>query len=101
MTTAMKAERIHLRVDDQQKALLEAASSASGDTVSSFVLSAATAAAANVLADRRVFTLDDQEWAAFDAALERPARDVPGLRELLAEPGVLDEDGPRPHEDDT
>ncbi|WDZ91416.1 hypothetical protein [Nocardiopsis sp. HUAS JQ3] len=29
----MKAERIHLRVDDQQKALLEAASSASGDTV--------------------------------------------------------------------
>ncbi|WP_435108784.1 DUF1778 domain-containing protein [Nocardiopsis synnemataformans] len=101
MTTAMKAERIHLRVDDQQKALLEAASTVSGDTVSAFVLSAATEAAANVLADRRVFTLDEQEWAAFDAALERPARDIPGLRELLAGPGVLDEDGPRRHEDGT
>lgn len=101
MTTAMKAERIHLRVDDQQKALLEAASTVSGDTVSAFVLSAATAAAANVLADRRVFTLDEQEWAAFDAALERPARDIPGLRGLLAGPSVLDEDSPRRHEDST
>lgn len=97
----MKSERIHLRVDDRQKALLEAASTASGNTVSAFVLDAATEAAANVLADRRVFTLDEQEWAAFDAALERPARDVPGLRELLAEPTVLDKSSSQRHEDDT
>ncbi|MBC6460195.1 DUF1778 domain-containing protein [Actinomadura sp. HBU206391] len=36
--------------------------------VSAFVLSAATAAASNVLADRRAFILDEQAWAAFDAA---------------------------------
>lgn len=87
----MKPERIHLRVDDQQKALLEAASTASGTTVSAFVLGAATEAAANVLADRRVFTLDEQDWAAFESALGRPARDIPGLRELLAGPAVLGE----------
>ncbi|GHC71326.1 hypothetical protein GCM10007079_03590 [Nocardiopsis terrae] len=101
MTTVMKAERIHLRVDDQQKALLEAASTVSGDTVSAFVLSAATEAAANVLADRRTFTLDEQDWAAFDSALERPARDVPGLRELLAGPTVLDANSPQTDEGDT
>ncbi|USY20791.1 DUF1778 domain-containing protein [Nocardiopsis exhalans] len=101
MATSMKSERIHLRVNDQQKALLEAASAASGDTVSAFVLGAATEAAANALADRRVFMLDEQGWAAFDSALERPARDIPGLRKLLTEPTVLDENSSQHHEDDT
>jgi uncharacterized protein (DUF1778 family) len=87
---AVKAERIHLRVDTDQKALLEAASAAAHTSVSAFVLAAATAAAAEVLADRRVFTLDAEAWEAFDAALNQPARDVPGLRELLSTPTVLD-----------
>lgn len=88
-----KAERLHLRIDPRQKALLAAASAASGDSVSTFVLSAATEAAASVLADRRVFVLDDSSWQIFDQALARPARDVPGLRELLGTATVLDEAG--------
>ncbi|GAA1790004.1 DUF1778 domain-containing protein [Planosporangium flavigriseum] len=85
-----KAERLHLRVDAEQKALLEAASRAAGASVSTFVLKAATEAAADVLADRRVFVLDEAAWQVFDAALERPAQDVAGLRELLTTPTVLD-----------
>ncbi|MET7876789.1 DUF1778 domain-containing protein [Micromonospora sp. DT68] len=85
-----KAERLHLRVDEQQKALLEAASQASGDSVSTFVLKAATEAAADVLADRRVFVLDEDAWRVFDEALHEPAQDVAGLRELLTGPTVLD-----------
>jgi uncharacterized protein (DUF1778 family) len=85
-----KAERLHLRVDAQQKALLEAASQAAGDNVSTFVLKAATEAAADVLADRRVFVLHEDAWRLFDDALQRPARDVAGLRELLTGPTVLD-----------
>ena len=85
-----KAERLHLRVDEQQKALLEAASRAAGDSVSTFVLKAATEAAADVLADRRVFVLDEDAWRVFDDAVQRPAQDVGGLRELLTEPTVLD-----------
>ena len=85
-----KAERLHLRVDAQQKALLEAASQAAGDTVSTFVLRAATEAAADVLADRRVFLLDEDAWRVFDEALRRPAEDVAGLRDLLTRPTVLD-----------
>jgi uncharacterized protein (DUF1778 family) len=77
-----KAERLHLRVDAEQKALLQAASAAMGASVSTFVL-AATEAAADVLADRRVFVLDQQAWRVFDEALTRPAGDVAGLRELL------------------
>ena len=85
-----KAERLHLRLDPGQKALLEAASAASGDSVSTFVLAAATEAAASVLADRRVFVLDEDAWRVFDEALSGPARDVPGLRDLLSAPTVLD-----------
>ncbi|WP_239333809.1 DUF1778 domain-containing protein [Frankia sp. CiP3] len=81
---------MHLRVEPAQKALLEAASSAAGSTVSAFVLKAATDAAADILADRRVFVLDEASWQAFDHALDRPAADVPGLRELLTTPTVLD-----------
>jgi uncharacterized protein (DUF1778 family) len=85
-----KAERLHLRVDAAQKALLEAASKAAGVSVSTFVLTVATEAAADVLADRRAFVLDESSWQVFDQALNRPAEDVAGLRELLAGPTVLD-----------
>jgi uncharacterized protein (DUF1778 family) len=91
-----KDERLHLRVDPEQKALLEAASRAAGDTVSGFVLRAATEAAADVLADRRVFVLDEQAWRVFDLALSRPAAEVPGLRELLSAPTVLDQGATEP-----
>lgn len=85
-----KTERLHLRVDADQKAMLEAASAATGASVSTFVLAAATEAAADVLADRRVFVLDQHAWQVFDEALTRPADDVTGLRELLTGPTVLD-----------
>ena len=90
MTVTNKAERLHLRLDPAQKALLEAASETTGDSLSSFVLTAATEAAASVLADRRVFLLDPDDWHTFDEALNRPAHDVPGLRELMTTPTVLD-----------
>jgi uncharacterized protein (DUF1778 family) len=91
-----KAERLHLRVDPEQKALLEAASRAAGDTVSGFVLRAATEAAADILADRRVFVLDEQSWRMFDQALSRPAAEVPGLHELLSALTVLDQGATEP-----
>ena len=85
-----KADRLALRLDTEQKALLEAASAAAGTSVSTYVLKAATEAAADDLADRRAFALDQQAWQVFDEALNRPARDVTGLRELLNSPTVLE-----------
>lgn len=42
--------------------------------------------------DRRVFLLEIGAWEAFDAAWQRPAREVPGLRDLLKTPAALDMD---------
>ncbi|GGN97094.1 hypothetical protein GCM10010112_88940 [Actinoplanes lobatus] len=84
-----KAERLHLRVGAEQKALLQAASHATGSSVSAFVRNAATKAAADVLADRRTFLLGEEAWQAFDEALDRPSQDVAGLRKLLTAPTDL------------
>ncbi|MBG0827219.1 DUF1778 domain-containing protein [Planomonospora sp. ID67723] len=86
-----KDERISLRVDAKTKRLLEAASEEVGMSASAFILNAATLAAHHTLADRTVFRLNAEQWAAFDAMLNEPARDVPGLRELLNTPTILDE----------
>lgn len=89
-----KAERLHLRLDAEVKALLDAASRASDTTLSTFVLSAATQAAADILADRRAFVLDEESWQIFDQALNRPPQDVAGLRDLLTTPTVLSDPTP-------
>lgn len=89
LDVTVKAERLHLRLDGEAKALFDAASQAAGTTVSAFVLKAAAQAAADVLADRRVFILDEDAWRVFDEALSAPAKDVGGLRELLHTPTVL------------
>jgi uncharacterized protein (DUF1778 family) len=91
MPRRAKDERINLRIDADKKRLLEAASGSVGRSVSSFVLEAASVAAEQVLADRTVFCLDEQRWAAFDAALNAPSRDMPRLRRLLETPTVLGE----------
>lgn len=86
-----KTERLAVRVSPEQRSLLSEASRTQEKTITEFVLSAATRAAEDVLADRRRFVLAEPEWAAFLAELDRPPRDLPRLRRLLATPSVLDE----------
>ena len=85
------SERLAVRISPEQRSLLSEASRTQEKTITEFVLSAATRAAEDVLADRRRFVLAEPEWAAFLAALDRPPRDLPRLRKLLATPSVLDE----------
>lgn len=89
--TNTKSERLAVRVSPQQRSLLVEASRAQEKTVTEFVLSAATQAAEDILADRRRFVLAAPEWAAFVAALDRPPRELPRLRTLLSMPSILDE----------
>jgi len=42
------------------------------------------------VADRAAFILGPDDWRAFCAALDAPARDLPELRRLLTEPTVFD-----------
>ena len=45
---------------------------------------------AEALLDRRYFSLDARRWAAFQAALDAPARVNPRLKKLLRTPSVFE-----------
>jgi len=86
----VKTQRLAVRVSAAQRTLLDEASRVSDTTLSEFVLSAATRAAEDVLADRRRFVLPPAQWAEFVRLLDAPPRTLPRLRRLLSSPTVLD-----------
>jgi len=86
---ASKTERIDIRAGTPVKQLLQEAARACHRNVSEFLLDAGVTAAAQTLADRRRFVLDEARWQAFQEALDRPVQSKPRLKKLLREPGAL------------
>jgi uncharacterized protein (DUF1778 family) len=80
----IKEERLQIRVDPADKALLERAAAASHLNVSSFVMQAAALRAEEVLAERSSIRLSADAAAAFSEALERPAEVNQRLAAALA-----------------
>jgi uncharacterized protein (DUF1778 family) len=74
---------MNLRLEADADERIRRAAAVSGVSTSAFVEHAASVAADAVLADRREFVLDAEQWARFVAELERPARDLPQLRSGL------------------
>ena len=71
--STIKEERLQIRVDPADKALLERAAAASHLNVSAFVIQAAASKAEEILAERSSIRLSRETAAAFTEALERPA----------------------------
>lgn len=88
--TESKSERIDIRTTISVKRVLQEAAAAKSKTVTEFMLDVALTEAAEVLAERRLFQLDDEEWAAFQAALDAPTKPKPRLEALLREPSVFE-----------
>jgi uncharacterized protein (DUF1778 family) len=84
-----KTERIDVRTSSAVKQLLQEAAAACHKNVSEFLLDVGVTAANQALADRRHFTLNDEQWQAFKDALDRPVNTKPRLKKLISEPGVL------------
>jgi uncharacterized protein (DUF1778 family) len=82
-TTEPKSARVDLRMTPTAKRTLQRAAAVTNTTVSEFLMNSGLTAAFETLADRRVFQLDEVQWAAFMAALDMPPRDNPRLRKLL------------------
>ncbi|NVZ08338.1 DUF1778 domain-containing protein [Allochromatium humboldtianum] len=84
-----KSERIDVRASSAVKQLLQEAARSCHKNVSEFLLDAGVIAANQALSDRRRFELSDDQWQAFQQALDRPVQAKPRLKKLLSEPGVL------------
>ena len=88
-TTHSKSERINVRASAPVKQLLQEAARVAHKNVSEFLLDAGINAANQTLADRPRFDLSEEQWLAFQAALDKPVTDKPKLKKLLSEPGML------------
>jgi uncharacterized protein (DUF1778 family) len=85
-----RTEKLDLRLSKSAKQTLQAAATAARKSVSEFVLETALSEAEERLAGRRIFTLTEEQWEAFIAALDAPPRRHPRLEQLFREPTVFD-----------
>lgn len=92
-TTTARTEKLDLRLTAAAKRLLQSAAVASRRSVSEFVLESALARAEEALPDRRLFGIDAERWARFQAALDAPPHPLPRCAALLREPSVFEPDG--------
>ena len=76
----------NLRVTPDDQQLIDRAVSASGLTRTDFVLQAARAAAQQVLVEQAWCSVEPERFAAFQRALEAPARPNERLRRTMAAP---------------
>jgi uncharacterized protein (DUF1778 family) len=82
----VKGQRLQIRVEPAEKAVLERAAAASHLNVSAFVLQAAAFRAEEILAERQSIRLTPQAAAAFTEALDAPASINERLVEALDRP---------------
>lgn len=85
-TSPKKDQRFEFRTTADDRDLFARAADALGAPVSAFANDQLRLAALRVLADRTEFVLSPVEAALLDQIMSRPARDLPGLRALLARP---------------
>ena len=90
LETAQKSERINVRTTPTIKRILLEASATTNKTVTEFLIESALTEAAEVLADRRMFSLSNKQWQEFMAALDAPTSPMPRLKKLLLEPSILE-----------
>jgi uncharacterized protein (DUF1778 family) len=84
-----KDSRLHARLSSEQDALIRHAAEVEGKSITDFTVEAAVEHARDVLADRRLFLLDDAAWTEFNTVLDRPVVHKPRLQKLFAEDSVF------------
>jgi uncharacterized protein (DUF1778 family) len=77
--------RFQLRATPLEEQLIKVAADRQGVNVTEFIIRSACERAEQALAEQTRFVLDNKRWKAFLAALDRPAKDNPRLRQLFRE----------------
>lgn len=85
----LKNARLEFRVTAEQKDAIEEAAAIEGRTVTDFSASALYERAQEVIERERRLRVDAVRFDAFIEVMERPARSVTGLRDLLSRESVF------------
>jgi uncharacterized protein (DUF1778 family) len=89
MSSPTKSERLELRLTSQQKTEIEQAAALSGRSVTDFSVPLLVREAEEVIRVERDLHMSKESWEAFNDILDRPARPVSGLADLLERPSVF------------
>jgi uncharacterized protein (DUF1778 family) len=73
---------LSVRVNEEERALLEAASALSRTSLSDFIRRKALDAAEVDVLDRRIVTIPAKDWEGFEAWANRPSEEIAGLKDL-------------------
>jgi uncharacterized protein (DUF1778 family) len=84
--SAMSSLVLSVRLSEEERALLEAASSQARTNVSDFVRRKALEAAEIDVLERRIVAIPAKDWERFEAWAAKPARKIAGLNELARRP---------------
>ena len=82
-TKVKRSEVVNMRVEPNQLDLIDTAANLSGKSRTAFILDAAYQAAEQTLLERTLFLLNDEQWEAFNQALDVPPVKNEKLRQLF------------------
>ena len=82
----MATSVLSVRVSEEERQLLEAASEQAHTNLSDFIRRKALEAAEVDFLERRVVTIPAKDWEAFEAWARRPAKEIPALKGLVRKP---------------
>lgn len=85
-----KTERLELRVTPAVKQMLKNAAKIVGSTISDFTVRAGVEAAHRTIASESMIIMNDEQFAWFSEAMDRPAQVKPGLQKLFSEQTELE-----------
>jgi len=79
---AMTTSVLSVRVNEEERALLAAASELARTSLSDFVRRKALDAAEADIVERRIITIPARDWEAFETWANRPPEEIAGLKDL-------------------
>ncbi len=89
MASAIKNDRIELRLTSEQKEEIERAAAISGRSVTEFSVPLLVDQANEVIRHERELKMSKEAWEAFNDILDLPAKPLAGLAELLRRQSVF------------
>ncbi len=89
MTSALKSERLELRLTATQKRTIEQAATISGRSVTEFSVPFLVDQANEVIREDRELHMSEAAWEQFNEILDSPAKSLSGLADLLRRPSVF------------
>jgi uncharacterized protein (DUF1778 family) len=89
MTSVLKNERLELRLTAEQKRTIEQAATIAGRSITDFSVPVLIDQAMEVIREDRELHVSQETWEALNEILNRTAKAIPELAELLRRPSVF------------